>query len=119
MAREISGEVIHASAELLRLRPDVPGARMWAVALQHAMLTYFEVNARSRFEAHSHESEQITTPRMPALVPGGRLVADNAINHQATLRPMLERALQVERVDALIVPIGKGELVCRRRGSSS
>ena len=60
MAREIGREVIYASAELLRLRPDVPGARMWAVALQHTMLTYFEVSPRSRFEAHSHESEQIT-----------------------------------------------------------
>ena len=52
---------------------------------------------------------------VPGMVQGGILVADNAINHQATLRPMLDRALQDERVDALIVPIGKGELVCRRR----
>ena len=52
---------------------------------------------------------------VPAMVPGGILIADNAINHQATLRPMLDRALQDERIDALIVPIGKGELVCRRR----
>jgi caffeoyl-CoA O-methyltransferase len=50
-----------------------------------------------------------------AMVQSGILVADNAINHQATLRPMLDRALHDERVDALIVPIGKGELVCRRR----
>lgn len=60
MARDISGEAIHASAELLRLRPDVPGARMWAVSLEHTMLTYFEVEPRSRFESHSHKSEQIT-----------------------------------------------------------
>jgi len=60
MVREISGEVIHASTDLLRLRPDVPGAKMWAVSLQHTMLTYFEVDPRSRFESHSHESEQIT-----------------------------------------------------------
>ena len=60
MARDIGREVIHATTELLRLRPDVPGARMWAVSLQHTMLTYFEVDANSRFEAHSHESEQIT-----------------------------------------------------------
>jgi mannose-6-phosphate isomerase-like protein (cupin superfamily) len=60
MARDISADVIHASTELLRLRPDVPGAKMWAVSLQHTMLTYFEVNPHSRFEAHSHESEQIT-----------------------------------------------------------
>jgi len=60
MARDISDETIHATAELLPLRPDVPGARMWAVSLQHTMLTYFEVDPNSRFEAHSHESEQIT-----------------------------------------------------------
>jgi N-acetylglutamate synthase-like GNAT family acetyltransferase len=60
MARDISGETIHASTELLRLRPDVPGAQMWAVSLEHTMLTYFEVEPRSRFDSHSHESEQIT-----------------------------------------------------------
>jgi amino-acid N-acetyltransferase len=60
MTRDISGEAIHASAELLQLRSDVPGARMWAVSLKHTMLTYFEVEPRSRFETHSHESEQIT-----------------------------------------------------------
>jgi len=51
---------------------------------------------------------------IPKLVPGGLLVADNAISHQATLQPLLDRALADERVDALIVPIGKGELVCRK-----
>lgn len=51
---------------------------------------------------------------VPKLVPGGLLVADNAINHRATLEPMLERALSDGRVDALIVPIGNGELVCRK-----
>jgi predicted O-methyltransferase YrrM len=51
---------------------------------------------------------------VPRLVSGGILVADNAINHRETLQPMLDRALADERVDALIVPIGKGELVCRK-----
>lgn len=51
---------------------------------------------------------------VPNLVPGGLLVADNAINHRETLQPMLDRALSDPRVDALIVPIGKGELVCRK-----
>ena len=51
---------------------------------------------------------------VPRLVRGGLLVADNAIDHRETLASMLERALQDERVDALIVPIGKGELVCRK-----
>ena len=51
---------------------------------------------------------------VPRLVRGGLLVADNAINHREALAPLLERALSDERVDALIVPIGKGELVCRK-----
>jgi caffeoyl-CoA O-methyltransferase len=52
---------------------------------------------------------------VPNMVPGGILVADNAINHEKALRPMLDRALTDDRVDALIVPIGKGELVCRKK----
>jgi predicted O-methyltransferase YrrM len=51
---------------------------------------------------------------IPKLVKGGLLIADNAINHRETLKPMLDRALTDERVDALIVPIGKGELMCRK-----
>lgn len=51
---------------------------------------------------------------VPRLVTGGLLVADNAINHRETLQPMLDRAMSDPRVDAVIVPIGKGELVCRR-----
>jgi caffeoyl-CoA O-methyltransferase len=52
---------------------------------------------------------------VPNMTAGGILVADNAMNHEATLRPMLRRALTDDRVDTLVVPIGKGELVCRKR----
>jgi len=51
---------------------------------------------------------------IPRLVTGGLLVSDNAISHRDALQPVLDRALSDERVDALIVPIGKGELVCRK-----
>ncbi len=44
----------------LPLEQDVPGTKMWAVALEKAMLTYFEVEPNSRFDMHEHESEQIT-----------------------------------------------------------
>ncbi|NHJ02914.1 MAG: O-methyltransferase [Candidatus Heimdallarchaeota archaeon] len=52
---------------------------------------------------------------IPQLVTGGLLIADNAINHRETLQLMLDKALSDKRVDALIVPIGKGELVCRKK----
>ncbi|MFX1288255.1 MAG: O-methyltransferase [Promethearchaeota archaeon] len=51
---------------------------------------------------------------IPNMVKGGFLVADNAINLYDTLKPMIDKALIDRRVDALIVPIGKGELVCRK-----
>jgi len=44
----------------LALKQDVPGAKMWAVALERSMLTYFEVEPNSQFDMHKHESEQIT-----------------------------------------------------------
>ena len=52
---------------------------------------------------------------VPRMVSGGLLVADNAISHQAALRPMLDRALRDERVDSVLVPIGTGDLVCRKK----
>ena len=51
---------------------------------------------------------------IPNMVKGGLLVADNAINHYDTLKPMIDKALSDERIDALIVPIEKGELLCRK-----
>lgn len=52
---------------------------------------------------------------VPRMAPGGILVADNAISHEAELRPMLDRALHDERVDSVLVPIGTGDLVCRKK----
>jgi predicted O-methyltransferase YrrM len=51
---------------------------------------------------------------VPNLVPGGLLVADNSINRRTTLQPMIDRAFADRRVDVVDVPIGMGELVCRR-----
>lgn len=48
------------------------------------------------------------------LVPGGLLAADNVISHAETLQPVVDSALGDTRVDALVVPIGKGVLVCRK-----
>lgn len=44
----------------LSLRPNVPGAKMWAVGLEKTMLTYFDLEPDTKFPEHSHEAEQIT-----------------------------------------------------------
>ncbi|MDH4223851.1 MAG: O-methyltransferase [candidate division Zixibacteria bacterium] len=51
---------------------------------------------------------------VPNLVRGGLLVADNVISHKDILKQMIDRALKDTRVDALVVPIERGELVCRK-----
>ncbi|MGB8952916.1 MAG: O-methyltransferase [Candidatus Aminicenantales bacterium] len=51
---------------------------------------------------------------VPNMVSGGILSADNVLSHKEILEPMIERALTDERVDALVVPIERGELVCRK-----
>ena len=58
--RRLDADAVHFPKDVLRLRPDVPGATMWAVALDRAMLTYFELQPHARFERHRHASEQIT-----------------------------------------------------------
>ena len=51
---------------------------------------------------------------VPRLVPGGMLVADNVISHAEHLQPLVDFAKADDRVDSVVVPIGKGELLCRR-----
>ena len=51
---------------------------------------------------------------VPNLVSGGILTADNVINHADKLADFVAQAEDDPRVDALVVPIGKGILVCRK-----
>ncbi|MCW8811059.1 MAG: class I SAM-dependent methyltransferase [Ignavibacteriaceae bacterium] len=48
------------------------------------------------------------------IIKNGLLVADNAINHYETIKPMIDKVMKNENFDSIIVPIGKGELICRR-----
>ncbi len=51
---------------------------------------------------------------IPNMIKGGLLVADNAVSHEEILKDVIKHVLHDERVDALVVPIGNGELVCRK-----
>jgi predicted O-methyltransferase YrrM len=51
---------------------------------------------------------------IPNLVSGGLFAADNALSHQAELSSFIGRALSDSRVDGLVVPVGKGVLLCRK-----
>lgn len=55
----MKGVQFHPEKALIPL-PIVEGARMWSVALEKTMLTYFEIDPECRFDLHSHVNEQIT-----------------------------------------------------------
>lgn len=50
------------------------------------------------------------------LAPGGLFLVDNAISHAERMADALNLALTDPRVDAVVVPVGKGVLVSRRSG---
>lgn len=75
---------------------------------EHNQIAFCFLDAEKEVYAECYEAV------VPRLVSGGLFVADNAINHRETLQPMIDRALLDKRVDALVVQIGKGELVCRK-----
>lgn len=51
---------------------------------------------------------------IPKMVTGSYLVADNVISHQDALQSVADDAENDPRVDAMVAPIGKGLLVCRK-----
>ena len=51
---------------------------------------------------------------MPRLVEGGWLIADNALSHGEYLSPLISYALADRRSDTVVLPVGKGLLICRR-----
>ncbi len=48
------------------------------------------------------------------IVPGGILVADNLLSNPVALKPFAEKVQNDSSFDSIIIPIGKGELVCRK-----
>lgn len=51
---------------------------------------------------------------LPNLTPGGILAVDNVLSHADELADFVAQAEDDPRVDVLVVPVGKGVLVCRK-----
>ena len=52
---------------------------------------------------------------VPNMISGGILVADNVISHEEILGKWVADVMQDGRVDAVVVPIGSGVLVCVKK----
>ena len=65
-------------------------------------------------DAEKEDYLRLLEPAIDALRPGGLLIADNLISHEADLADFRETALADPRLGGLVVPIGRGELVAVR-----
>jgi len=61
--------------------------------------------------AIARDAYELALPRLPV---GGLICVDNAISHASEFQDFLDDAEMDARVDAVIVPIGSGLLVCRK-----
>jgi len=52
---------------------------------------------------------------VPRMVSGGLLAADNVVSHAGELAAFVQAVEADRRVDAVVVPIERGVLVCRKR----
>ncbi|MEE8404901.1 MAG: O-methyltransferase [candidate division Zixibacteria bacterium] len=77
-------------------------------------LKSFEEISFCFLDAEKEDYQKFYDLIVPRLVPGGLLVADNLISHSEELKSFADAADSDERVDSVVVPIGKGELVCRK-----
>jgi predicted O-methyltransferase YrrM len=80
-----------------------------------AGLTAFEAAVDLVFlDSEKGDYLRLLGPAIEALRPGGLLVADNLVSHEADLVGFRAAALAEPRLSGLVVPLGGGELVAVR-----
>lgn len=65
-------------------------------------------------DAEKNDYLDIYEKVIPNLVHGGILAADNAISHADDLEDFILHVENDSRVDSMVVPLGKGIMVCRK-----
>lgn len=113
----VTFEVLDEKANLARETFQLAGVQdvvdlVKADARQH--LDSFEDIAFCFLDAEKEVYLDCYEALIPRMVSGAILVADNVVSHGYFLQDFLQRAMGYRRVDALIVPIGNGALLCRR-----
>jgi predicted O-methyltransferase YrrM len=66
-------------------------------------------------DAEKEMYEDLYNLIVPNIVKGGLLVADNVISHEEDLKKFVEKVGKDKAVDSVILPVGKGLLVCRKK----
>ncbi len=114
----VTFELLHDKADLARETFDK--AQVWdQVDLingdARGHLSDYEIVAFCFLDCEKEMYGEFYKEIVPHLVSGGILVADNVISHKEDLAEFVERARKDKSVDAAVLPIGKGLLVCVKR----
>ena len=111
-------ELLHAKIKLARETFNLSGINDYVELIEGDALENiagFDHIAFCFIDCEKDMYEKCWDILSPKIVKNGLIVADNAINHYGTLKPMIEKVMKDEKFDSLIVPTGKGELVCRKK----
>lgn len=77
-------------------------------------LKEYEEIAFCFLDAEKEMYEEFYKLVVPRLLPGGILVADNVISHKDELQAFVDKARKDKAVDAVVLPVGLGLLVCTK-----
>ena len=116
----VTFELLPDKAELARETFDKAQVGEW-VQLVHGdargHIREYEDIAFAFLDCEKEMYAELYDEIVPRLAPGGLLVADNVISHQEALAPFVEKARQDGHVDAVVLPVGLGLLVCVKRSA--
>lgn len=110
---EVLAEKVHLASETFQ----TAGVQEFVEVIHcdaRLMLTSFASVAFCFFDAEKDVFMECYEQIIPNLVAGGFFIADNAISHQDELQIAFDQVFADYRVDAQIVTIGKGLLLCRK-----
>jgi predicted O-methyltransferase YrrM len=111
---ELAEDKVLLAGETFRLA----GVQEWVQIVHGNALDYLEKYPAVAFcflDTNRALYDAIYAALVPNLVPGGLLLVDNAISHASELAAFIQRAEQDPQLDSLILPVGKGVLVCRKK----
>jgi caffeoyl-CoA O-methyltransferase len=117
----ITFELLHDKAELARETFAKAQVEDWVELVNGDARSHLKDREEIAFCFLDVEKEmylEIYKEIIPRLLSGGILVADNVISHKADLAEFIEYARDDASVDAAILPVGKGLLVCTKRSAN-
>jgi predicted O-methyltransferase YrrM len=116
----ITFELLHDKAELARETFAKAQVEDWVELVNGDARSHLKEREEIAFCFLDIEKEmylEVYKEIAPRLVNGGILVADNAISHKNELSDFIEHARSDYQVDAVVLPVGKGLLVCTKRAN--